>query len=59
MYLSEPFFNNSWHYYLKGTEPASVLNPKDPDCNSSLVASGLSLLVPRGRADLDLVKYST
>lgn len=40
-------------------EPACVLKPKDPDCNSSLIAAGISLLAPRGKADLDLVKYCT
>jgi len=36
-----------------------VLKPKDPDCNSSVTAAGISLLAPRRRADLDLVKYGT
>lgn len=30
-------------------EPACVLKPKDPDCNSSLIAAGISLLAPRGK----------
>lgn len=30
-------------------EPACVLKPKDPDCNSSLIVAGISLLAPRGK----------